>query len=242
MICVVPLAGPDFVRPDGGLKPLTAVDGQPLLRRALDSRSWRRDGGLKDDGLVFVLRDTDASRGFVVEHLSAWYPAAQTVYLSAFTAGAALSALAGIAPVAHRAAPVCVDLVDILFDDASKPGDLFAREPRAGGLGLWFDSDNPIYSYFEGAETGRIVRVREKQVISACASTGVYWFRSPSVYLAAVAHSLDHRDALAHNGLIFVAPTLNGVIAAGWDVHAAKVTDVRDIKIEPAAPSMAIGR
>ena len=242
MISIVPLAGPDFVRPDGGLKPLTPVDGAPLLRRALDSRSWRRDGSLADEGLVFVLRDTDASRGFVAEHLSAWYPAAQTVYLSSFTGGAALSALAGLAPVAQREAPVCVDLVDILFEDTSRPGELFARDPRAGGLGLWSASDNPIYSYFEGAETGRIVRVREKQVISACASTGVYWFRSPSVYLAAVGHSLDHRDELAHKGVIFVAPTLNGVIAAGWDVHAARVTGVQDIKVEAPATPSTIGR
>ncbi len=218
--------------PGGALKPLTPIDGQPLLRRALESRSWRRRGELADDGLVFVLRDTDPARVFVRDHLSAWYPAAQTVFLSGATGGAALSALAGLAPVAHRDAPVCVDLVDILFDDDARPAELFAQDVRAGGLGLWFSNDSPIYSYFEGAGTDLVTRVREKQVISARASTGVYWFRSPSVYLAAVAHGLDHRAELSHKGLIFVAPTLNGVIAAGWDVHAAQVGGVRDIKIE----------
>ena len=111
---------------------------------------------------------------------------------------------------------------------------LFAGAPRAGGLGLWFASQDPIYSYFALSDSGLIERAREKQVISPCASAGVYWFRSSAVYLAAVAHSLEHRDELAHKGLIFVAPTLNGVVAAGWDVHAAEVKGVHDVKVEGA--------
>ncbi len=232
MIGLVPLAGPDFERPDGALKPLTPVDGQPLLRRALESRSWWRAGDLRPEGLVFVLRDTEAGRAFARDHLAAWYPGSNTVFLSAYTGGAALSALAGLALAAHLERPVCVDLADILFEDEAGAAALFAGDARAGGLGLWFEADNPLYSYFELDAAGLVRRVREKQVISACASAGVYLFRSPAVYCAAVAHSLDHREALAHKGLIFAAPTLNGVIAAGWDVHAARADKVVDLKIE----------
>lgn len=232
MICVVPLAGPDFERADGGLKPLIAVEGQPLLRRALESRRWWRSGDLRSEGLVFVLRDSEAGRAFARVHLSAWYPGARILFLSAYTGGAALSALAGVALTAHEDRPVCVDLADILFDDETGAAALFAADARAGGLGLWFEHDSPLYSYFELDEAGLVRRVREKQVISRCASAGVYLFRAPQVYIAAVAHSLAHRETLAHKDLMFVAPTLNGVIEAGWDVHAARVDRVVDLKIE----------
>jgi hypothetical protein len=238
MISVVPLAGPDFVRPDGSVKALMEVEGQPLLRRALESRSWWRSGALREAGLVFVLRDLEVSRAFARDVLASWYPAAHTVFLSTLTGGAALSALAGVALVAQHHVPVSIDLVDILYEDAARPEELFAGRSRAGALALYFSADNPAYSYLELSSENRVIRSREKQVISPHASAGTYFFRSPSVYLRAAAHSLDHRERLAHRGLIFVCPALNGVVEEGWEVHAAAVTEVRDVTIAEKTPSL----
>jgi hypothetical protein len=229
MIGVIPLAGPDFVQPDGSVKALMAVDGKPLLRRALESRSWWLSGELAQENLVFVMRDLPATRRFAKECLASWYPAAQHVFLSAFTGGAALSALAGVALFAHVEAPLCVDLVDILYEDGTTPSQLFASRSAAGGLALYFQSSSPFYSYLELAANGLVRRSREKEVISSHASAGTYFFRSPAVYTSAVAHSLYNRRELAYRDLVFVCPTLNGVIEAGWDVHAAEVRQVVDI-------------
>lgn len=231
MIGIVPLAGPDFVRADGTIKALLQVEGQPLLRRALESRSWWRSGALRSDGLVFVLRDADASRAFAEDFLASWYPGAHVVFVSTSTGGAALSALAGLALMAHRDAPVCIDLVDILYADEARPLALFANEAKAGALSLCFASNNPAYSYLDLSYDGIMLRSREKTVISSHASAGTYFFRSPSVYMRAAAHSLDHRRELAYRDLIFVCPTLNGVVAGGWDVHVCPVSNVLDVKI-----------
>ena len=54
MKVIVPLAGPDFVKPDGSVKAEISVEGLPLLRRALESRSWWTHGLVSDADLVFV--------------------------------------------------------------------------------------------------------------------------------------------------------------------------------------------
>jgi hypothetical protein len=231
VISIIPLAGPDFVGPDGSIKALLPVDGQPLLRRALESRSWWQLGRLAEDALVFVLRDLDATRAFARDTLAAWYPTARVAFLSAPTGGAALSALAGMALAGHDERPVCIDLVDILYDDDAAPDRLFAAESRAGALALCFPSDRPKYSYLELTPERLMRRSREKQVISTHASAGTYFFRSPSVYLRAVAHSLDRRDELGYRELIYVCPALNGVVDSGWDVHVAAVRNVVDIAV-----------
>ena len=231
MKIVVPLAGPDFDRADGSTKAEHDVYGLPLLRRGVESRSWWRRGECSDGDLVFVLRDSPAGRAFVDRSLAVWYPEARIVWLQAATQGAALSALAGVAAVAHCDEPLGIDLCDILYTEDVSPQVYFDAAPGRGGLGLAFSSDNPLYSYFRRDTDGRVVETAEKRVISDLASAGTYWFRSPSVYLAALAENLAQPAEVTVRSLFFVCPVFNGVIARGLDVGVATVSDVHDIKM-----------
>ena len=222
MNVIVPLAGPDFEREDGSVKGEQVVEGRPLLRAALEQRSWFVS---EPDDLIFVLRENPASQRFAHERLACWYPWAKTVWVSDFTAGAAFSALA-----ANLAAPVIIDLCDILFDCDVDPAARFASDPQLGGLAIVFPSEQPQYSYLELAEDGRMVRAREKAVISAHASAGVYGFRNAAVFWDALGHSTHNREDLAHRGALYVCPMLNGVVARGLDVRAVPATQVRDVK------------
>jgi hypothetical protein len=107
-------------------------------------------------------------------------------------------------------------------------------DAHADALVLTFPSHNPVYSYLRTDASGRVVEAAEKKRISARASAGTYFFASPAVYLRALAHSLDHRANVTHNGLFFVCPLYNGVIAGGGKVVLEDVRSVRDVKI-PAA-------
>jgi hypothetical protein len=231
MKVIVPLAGPDFELPDGRVKAEIDFGGAPLLRHALESRSWRRRSVATDADYVFVLRDSAPSRHFAAEKLSAWHPGSQTVFLSAFAQGAAMSAMAGLSLVAHVDEPLCVDLADILLDEETDLSAEFS-DASVGTLGLTFRSDNPAYSYLRRDEAGRVVEAAEKRVISSEASAGVYFFRSPAVYLRACAHLLGRGEYL-HQGLYYVCPLFNGVLAQGLDVRALRVENVRDLKVEP---------
>lgn len=224
---IVPLAGPDFELADGRTKAEIEIDGRPLLRRALESRPW--SGALNGADHVFVLRDTERSRAFADERIADWYPAARCVFLGAPTAGAALSALAGVALIASAEAILCIDLADILYDTAFDPMTL-RKDPTAGAAALIFPSSDPIYSYIRLGADGRIDEAVEKRPISHLASAGTYFFANPAIYLRAVAHSLRHRDTVTFNSLFYVCPLMNGVVADGLRPLAVPVSNVQDIK------------
>lgn len=232
MKIVVPLAGPDFERDDGGVKATIDVDGEPLLRRVLEGRPWwngTRAGAAGD--LIFVLQDTPTSGGFARDCLKTWYPGCTVVLLSRFTRGAALSALAGLATIQDVDDIICVDLVDIDYRSTLDPLASFAAHPQASALALTFPSDNPVYSYLRTDDTGRVVEAAEKRVISRNASAGTYFFRNAATYIMALAHSLENADLVTHHGLFFVCPLFNGVISNGGAVMLEPVDDVLDIKV-----------
>ncbi|MCA8906840.1 MAG: hypothetical protein KDA64_02930 [Rhodospirillaceae bacterium] len=225
MKCIVPLAGPDLKTEAYGFRPLLTVDGRTLLDAALDDRPWR--GDLAGSDYIFVLRDVPGLAE-LTDVLDARWPGHRRVVLSAVTGGAMLSALAGLV-LADAAAPVVVDLADILF--SRMDGDLagmFAGDPGLGAAVPVFQADDACYSYLEMRD-GWAVRSVEKQVISTHASAGVYVFRTPATYLAAAAWCLEHADAVTVRGLHFVCPMVNGVVAGGLRVAAPAVADANPV-------------
>ncbi len=236
MIAIIPLAGPDFERSDGTVKAEYKVDGLPLLRRALESRPWWRSGALPPEKIIFVLHDSPLSRRFG-ETLLRWYPSSRQIYLGAYTAGAALSAVAGVALTNAFDEPLVVDLCDILFDCSLKAIEALRNSSSVGGLAITFQSSEPRYSYLECDASVCATRTREKVVISTNASAGVYFFRSAPVFLKALAHSMEHAASLAHNGLLYVCPMFNGVIDQGLEVRCVPADNVRDIHLDPPSRS-----
>lgn len=228
MRVVVPLAGPDFIRPDGSVKAEIVVQGEPMLRAALGSRPWAAE--VAPEKHVFVMADRPETRAFASGPLARWYPGAAQVFLGQHAQGAALSALAGVAMIVADDGPLIVDLADILYASDLEPGSVFSRDPECGAIALAFQSQSPSYSYLRLDRDGRVVEAAEKRVISTNASAGTYVFADASVYLTAVAHALRNFDGQQHNGLLYVCPLFNGVLAAGYNVRLAPVTHVVDIK------------
>jgi len=67
---------------------------------------------------------------------------------------------------------------------------------RADGWIDVFDADSPQYSYVETDAKNRVLRIREKEVISRLATTGLYGFASARAYLDALARSTPSRGEL----------------------------------------------
>jgi hypothetical protein len=228
MRVVVPLAGPDFIRPDGSVKAEIVVQGQPMLRAALGSRPWAPE--VPPERYVFVMADRPEARAFASGPLARWYPGAAQVFLGQYSQGAALSALAGVAMSFADESPLIVDLADILYSSDLRPSAVLSRDPGCGAIALAFQSRSPSYSYLRTGDDGRVVEAAEKRVISTNASAGTYVFADAAVYLTAMAHALRHFDGQQHNGFLYVCPLFNGVLASRYTVALAPVTDVVDIK------------
>ena len=230
MRVIVPLAGLDFIRDGGSLKAEIDLGGEPLLRRVLTSRPWAK--AVSPEAYSFILLDAPETRAFARDTLVEWFPGASVTFLSRYTRGAALSALAGMASGAGWREPLIVDLADILYSTTLDPAARLAAAPQCGGIALTFKSENPAYSYLRLDAFGTFVEAAEKRVISDNASAGTYVFRDLPTYLTALAHGLKNEEKQTFRDLFFVCPLFNGVKAQGQDVLLEPVTDVTDIKVE----------
>ena len=229
MRVVVPLAGPDFILECGKLKAEIIYEGVPLLLRALSTRPWANS--VKD--YSFILIDKPETRAFATDTLSDWYPRSSVTFISRYTRGAALSALAGMTTSNCLDEPVIVDLADILYSSSCDPISLFKKNADCGGIALTFKSNNPAYSYLRLNTAGFFEKAAEKQVISDHASAGTYIFQNMATYLRALAHSLENHKYQTFRDLFFVCPLFNGVKDQGKHVFLEPVADVVDIKVEP---------
>lgn len=226
MQVIVPLAGPDFVRPDGSIKALTPFQGQPLLKYALASRPWAS----KVQRYSFILYDCAQARKFALEYLNRWYQGCSIVFLSTFSRGAALSALAGLSVLEDFSQALIVDLADISYVSDIDIDCALQAEPSIGGIGLVFPSSNPQYSFLASNSDGVFVEAAEKKVISGLASAGTYIFENSSTFLKAVAHAFDNESSQTFNNCFYVCPLFNGVLAQGKQVTLEHVFDIVDIK------------
>ena len=227
---VVPLAGPDFIQPDGSVKPLHPVDGEPLFARALRSRPWFESARGDDGELVFVLRETEHTARFRAI-LDDVMPGARVATISDVTRGALLSAAAGVALLSDFERPVCVDLVDILYQPIGDPLACF-DDPACRGVVPWFPADDPKYSYLVFDESGdgvRVTQAAEKRVISRHASAGTYFFRDVPTFHDAVAASLRNAGEWSYKGVLFLCPAYNALVGAGGYVAATAVEGVTPV-------------
>jgi len=226
MYSIVPLAGPDFFQPAYGLKPLIEVDGQPLLRAALRGRPWFQRGELAPERLIFILRDTDQTAGFL-PWLRKEFPGCRWVVLSQLTPGALHSAMAGTALLPTGAGPVAVDLVDILYQSDFSPSAWFAADARRAAAAPFFRSTLPCYSYFRCAGS-RVLEAAEKVVLSDRASAGTYLFRDAATLQTALAWGLAHPELSQRGPVSFVCPILNAFTAGPDRADCFEVTGVNE--------------
>jgi hypothetical protein len=234
MKVVIPLAGPDYFQ-HGIAKGLTPTRDGPLLLATLKSRAWFKL--IPSTNYSFVLLDSDSSRSFATTHLSTWFPGCSVTFLSHATRGAAFSVLAGIAAASTMPSDeLIVDLADILFHTDYLPFDESCAENIAA-VGYSFQSTLDCYSYYEvGSDGQTIISAAEKKVISTHASSGVYAFKTTSIYLDALSYALREPSLHTYNDLFYVCPLFNGVVKQGYKAVLRRVDHVYDVKSVLAPP------
>ncbi|QNI83919.1 nucleotide-diphospho-sugar transferase [Synechococcus sp. PROS-7-1] len=227
MHVIVPLAGPDFIREDGNIKALSSFENQPLLQYVLNSRPWAS----KVELYTFILYDCSQTRCFVANHLSNWFQNFSIVYITNFSRGAAISALAGISLIRDFNKHIIIDLADIVYKSNVNVEEIFQSNSVIGGIALVFDSRNPQYSYLATDYKGIVTEAVEKVAISNNASAGTYIFRNSATVLNSLAHAIENEASQTYNNLFYVCPLFNGVLAQKKRVvleHVSKVIDIKN--------------
>jgi hypothetical protein len=232
MKCIIPLAGPDIYTEEYGLKPAYKIDGEPLLVKAIQSRNWYGKGkSLSEDDLIFVVRESN-ELSEVRSFLQSNFPKGKQVIIPDYTQGALMSTLAGISLIKNFTEPIVVDLVDILFNSVIDPVKLFNENSNIAGIIPYFKSENPKFSYLKLDNDKNVLMTKEKEVISENASAGVYFFKNVSTFLQAASFSIAYYKKMAHNNLLFLCPSFNGIIDDGKLVKAVVVTDQKEISLK----------
>lgn len=224
MNLIVPLAGPDIYNERYGIKPFIEIEGQPLITRALESRSWYS----KNHNLLFALKEHQKLHE-LKKGLKGFFPQSQFVVMENYTKGALLSALAASSLIQNYDNPVVIDLADILFESTINITDTF-KDETVGALLPLFQSNHEGYSYAEIQE-GRITKAREKKLISSNASAGVYIFRNFATFLDGVSHSLRNAKELSFKDNLFLCPAINGVIESGLKVLPTEVKFTKSVSL-----------
>lgn len=101
-----------------------------------------------------------------------------------------------------------------------------AEESGSDGLILTFLSSHPKWSYARTArETGDVVEVAEKKVISDQATVGIYYFREGRDFVEGATRMISRN--IRYSNEFYVCPVYNELILAGKRVRAHPIENER---------------
>jgi UDP-N-acetylglucosamine diphosphorylase / glucose-1-phosphate thymidylyltransferase / UDP-N-acetylgalactosamine diphosphorylase / glucosamine-1-phosphate N-acetyltransferase / galactosamine-1-phosphate N-acetyltransferase len=193
-------------------KPLIPVLGRPMYAWATDSLPLQHARKL-----IFVLLESQPEFKDLRDNILRRYAQVNPVVLSVprLTAGQAITVLAA-RDLIDSSEPLLIHNADTAFEvgpDWSKD----ALERGYDGALLVFRSADPRWSYAREDANGRVVEVKEKAVVSPWASTGTYWFRKGSDFVATA--DARWRTGRKEANEFYVGPLYNDLIAKGAQVR-----------------------
>lgn len=91
------------------------------------------------------------------------------------------------------------------------------------GVIMTFHSNEDKWSYAETDETGKILRVAEKQVISPHATVGIYHYAQGGMFVEAAERMISNNERV--NGEFYVCPTYNKMVAE-YDIRTFDIKNM----------------
>ena len=200
-------------------KPLIELKGIPLFKRAI--------GSVAIDGAPmkysFIVRKEHIDKYHIDEQIKAIIPEANVFYVEKTTRGAVETCLIAESAISEDDSVVVMDC-DLEFHSIGylqgikgileKPVDQVN-----GGMLVYFESNEPRYSYAEVDENMVLKRTAEKEVISNHALCGAYFFSSAKGFLEA-AHRLLNEPVFTKPEY-YVSLLYNYLLANGETVKLA---------------------
>jgi dTDP-glucose pyrophosphorylase len=220
---VVPMAGAGKRFQEAGYtfpKPLIDVNGKPMIQLVIEN--------LKPDcphKFIFICQREHYEKYSLNEifNNTVGRDNYECVHLSAQTQGAACTVMTAANYLNNDDDLIIANsdqLIDIRFDDFINA----ARASQADGLIMSFESSHPKWSYARLDNSGNVLEVAEKKVISNKATVGIYYFKEGRQFVEA-AQKMIAKDIRVNNEF-YVCPTYNELIIDG------KIIKIWDIKQE----------
>jgi dTDP-glucose pyrophosphorylase len=187
-------------------KPLIDVNGTPMIIKAVESL------GIKDAHYLFVV-STNAHTETIKEEISKDIDC-EFIEINYLTEGAACSALLFKDKINNDDELIMANCDQIMEWNP----DMFLMNVRQyDGAVVTYHETTDKNSYARIDSFGRVLEIREKQVISNVALNGIHYWKKGR-YFVESAEAMIEADERALNGEFYVGPTYNYMINKGLNV------------------------
>lgn len=203
----------------GSFKPFIKINGKTILRRCLDSLPIKQD-----DVVVLItakpLLSDDFQEYFL--NLGREFESLATIYcviLPEVANGPAMTVYHGLKQLEHISLPGQVHVVNVDQEVEYEQKELSEND---AAMPLWFNNKGASCYVVLDESLTKIIKIKEKQLISAYASSGVYIFGSMNLLLDAIESCLHDLKCRVNvnskdypEGELFIGPCINYVTTIG---------------------------
>jgi NDP-sugar pyrophosphorylase family protein len=189
-------------------KPLININGYPMIVRAISSLAMPPEVNWH-----FVIR-RDKFSNEIREVISRTTKAPRFIEVDEITAGPACSALLFKDSINNDEELIVANCDQIMEWDS----ELFFHNVRLydAAVVTYFNT-TPKNSYARIDKKGRVIEIREKQVISNISLNGIHYWRHGKFFVTSTETMISDNDR-ASNGEFYIAPTYNYLLREGKHV------------------------
>lgn len=180
---IIPAAGRGSRFKKNGIttpKPLIELNDRPFFWWAAESI---RQKTLVNE-LIFVVLEEHVTQFSIDTEIKSYYPDAKILILSEVTKGAAETALLAINTM-ETDGPFAINDCDHAFSLNNVNEIVSDLNSEADAALIYFNSNNPAYSYAQLDQNNKVIGTVEKEVVSHCAIAGCYFFKNKETYINA---------------------------------------------------------
>ena len=216
---VIPMAGRGQRFVDAGFdlpNPLIPVQGMPMIELIIANLRPSTPHCFH----FLILRDHDAAYG-LARTLQGWAPGCSITHVDGITAGAACTVLLARDRIDCES-PLMIANCDQYID--TDINQYIAALGDAAGLIMTMWADDPKWSFVRRNESGKVVQVVEKEVVSNEATVGIYIFSKGRDFLRAADEMIAADKRV--NGEFYVAPAYDILINEGARIDCYDIGSV----------------
>lgn len=189
-------------------KPLIDVDGNPMIKKVVDNLP-------KNAHFIFIVRKEHCQKFEFDKYLKSLIPDCDIICVDSVTEGAACSILLAKDFINNNKPLLLANSDQYLEWD---PESFIEKCNRSNFSGIisTFTSNDPKFSYAKVNENGIVNEVREKEVISDIATTGIYYWKKGSDFVKYAEDMISKN--IRHNNEFYTAPVFNRAILDNKDI------------------------
>lgn len=188
-------------------KPFIKVLNESMIRSVIKNLSF--EGAY----FIFIINENQISALDFNSHVGTLLNSFTLITVKEVTDGPACSALLASHSIFNGTPLIIANCDQMVHDFDYNKLEEFSKTNNADGVLGCFISNSPKNSYVELDQTGKIVNVKEKIVISSIATTGIHFWKRGLDFVESAENMIEAQES--YNNEFYIAPSYNYLIKKG---------------------------